>query len=507
MAIPKGDTVHHQLSMDDFFEKSSEDATIKFPNSHAQGEFSFAQKDVLRGGKRVKMNAFTVNAAKVSDASLQLLQRKFAGKFNYYDLRKQAEKKLQPFFGEHKLLEMDISNKRAFEKNKRMMNIMIEEEIKSTIKKDIQEDCIIKIPFDDFFGSLQIDSIYKEKNIRFNRAIELVLDVQSSSYCDYRGKRVEIGENGNLEEIGYVGKSALVPTIEFEFDEAIGDIKKIEDLVASKKRNKAKYIKFVVLKFDVDTFASLVSPGREYTLTDRNVRNTFESISAFRLDTLVRSIEKIQHYTTVNHYTLDDLNRLFGVNYKTFFDFKRRILRPGCDEFNKCDDLHVDFKEHKKNNAFSYISFSIVRKENILISGEYKVFDLAYYIAVQHYYFDDYIEGETNASFLDHYQEIKFHVERKSNNIQYCFGGDDSDDLTLESWEKEYLEASECYEKLIIAVGRDQAWFKERKIKLCTTKLCFIEEDTGEIYEPYKGLFHVHNPIKAYKYYLAEKQK
>lgn len=489
------------------FENEKEEVSIKYPNAHARGNFSFEKKEIVKGGTRRKMNAFTVNAAKVSDFTTHLLQKTFKGKLNYYEIRKQAEEKLRPKFERYGLLSFDPSDQTSANKSRRIMNIMIDEEIKEIVRDIVKDECVVKIPFEIFFRSLNIDSLYKGENIRFDRAVELVLEVQSKSYCDYKGKRVIEDDEGNLQEIGYVGKSALVPRIEFEFDEALGEINRIEDLIASKKRNKAKYIKSVVLRFDAETFAMLVSPGREYVLTNRDTRSSFESIHTFRLDLLVRSIEKIQHYQSVNHYTLEDLNRLFGVSYSNFTFFKRRILNPACEELNRCDDLLVEYKEIKKGNRFDHIVFSIRRKQKDLIAGAYKTFDLPFYIAAQHFYFDDYIEGNISDSFKEHYNEIKFYTDKIEKKRDFIYGGDESNDKTLGEWEKEYHEALDAYEKLVMVISDDPDWFERRSIVLSSDKLCFVHKDTDEVYEPYKGLFKANNPIKCLAFYYAEKER
>lgn len=486
---------------------SDEDVSIKFPNAHARGEFTFEKKEVIRGGERRKMNAFTVNAAKVSDYTTHVLQKAFKGKLNYQEIRARTEDLLKETFIEYKLLDFDPANKAQAERNRRMMNIMIDEKVKELIRDIVKDECIIKIPFEEFFKNLNISSLYKGDNIRFDRAVELVLEVQSKSYCDYRGKRVIEDETGKLEEISYVGKSALVPSIEFEFDSEIGEINKIEDLIASKKRNKAKYIKSVVLKFDPDTFALLALPGREYVLASRETRSSFESIHTFRLDLLVRSIEKIQHYTSLNRYTLDHLNRLFGVSYSNFSFFKKRVLDPACEELNRCEDLHVEYNSFKKGNRFDYISFVITRKNKALLGGEYREFDLPYYIAVQHFYFDEYINGEVSSSFMEHYHEIKFYTDKFEKNKNFSYGGEETNDKTLLEWEKEYLEASEAYKELVMIIGKDPGWFNERNLVLSPEKLCLVDKDTGDVHEPYKGLLAISNPIKSLMFYKAETGK
>ncbi|WP_121628933.1 hypothetical protein [Poseidonibacter antarcticus] len=69
----------------------------------------------------------------------------------------------------------------------------------------------------------------------------------------------------------------------------------IREYAESNIPNKRKHIKNIRFDISKSFLSSVLGLGRDYSITDRKNRINFESSYTYRLDTLVRSIEKVQH--------------------------------------------------------------------------------------------------------------------------------------------------------------------------------------------------------------------
>jgi len=488
---------------------SNEADTIKFPNTHAQGDYVYSQREIISDGKIKKINAFTVMAARISDLSLRYLQKDFSREINYFNIREEVEQELEPFFNRYDLLRTENRPTSIVKEQTRIVNIKIEEEIQKHISRKLENRRVVKVDFTEFLDKLyQISPtslFYKNKTPRFDRIIDMMEDIQKSAACEYHTKRVVIDDETKKPVIvDVVGKSIMVPSIEYELDESLG-VTSIKELKENKKRDKSKYIKKIIFRFSPETFSMMVSPGREYTIAPIENRAGFNSIYGYRLDSLVRSIEKIQSYDNVNRYTLEKLNKLFGVNYTRFNDFKIRVLQPALKDVNKAKDIEVDFKTVKEGKRIGFIRFSIKRRKEIpeesTKSGEQ--LNLAYYIAVQHFYYSKYIENIRIDNFEEYYMLIREFIETTAKK-SLSFGGPNTNDKSIREWEEEFIEAKEAWEKLQIVFAENEEWFKKHNTYPSFLKLTLVDADTNKVLEPIVGLLALENPIDSLKYYESE---
>lgn len=490
------------------FDKEEADQ-FRVSNSHAMGNYQFEKKTIVRKGKKVEVANFSLNASKISDGSISILQRDYHGRYSYPELKKKARDNLQDFFEEYELEKTEGLSANAIKRNKDIMEAKIEREIKSIIRADIADSCVVKVPFDTFMSELQVDSFYRgedRERLRFNHAVQSVLDAQSNSWCTYAIDEVQWSDKlGRLEIVSRAGKTALLPTVEFVIHEE-GGMKTIEDLLTSKKRNKAKYIKYVELRFDPVSFSELVAPGVDYTIGDRRIRRKFSNKFSHQIDLMLRSLERIQRYKDVNRFTFEQLKKKFPTNYKRYIDFKNNVLIPALDDFNQSPDLRAELDEHYKKQSdlgeLDYLRFKIARINDKGLPV-IDTFDLPTYIAVQHFYFDTFIEKKLT-DFQDHYTDLAYYTNdiEKYRDITYC--DECKNDKSLGEWEAEYYEAVAAYEELSGYVKNNPEWFEERDIRLCDKILCLVNNETGLPFAAFGGQFILDNPIKSLAFYKGK---
>lgn len=493
------------------FDFSTEEAThntvetIKYPNSHAQGFFTYEKKLIAKNGEVKKVNAFTVTAARISDLSLKYLQKGFAKEIDYQGIRAKIEKELHPFFEEHGLLEIKRRTTAQLQNQTRMINTKIEEEINKYIAKEMEDKRVVKIEFQEFLEKLSFISpslFYRGGAPRFDRLMDVLEGIQRSSACEYHTKRV-ILEDDELKMIDVVGRSVMVPTIEYEIDEAMG-VHSIRELKESGKKNKAKYIKNIVLRFSPETFSMLVSPGREFTSAPLEIREGFKTIYGFRLDMLVRSIEKIQHYDKVNMYPLEKLNKIFGVNYIRFNAFYKRVLEPALEDINSAKDIRVGIKKEMNGNKVAFIKFTIERDTELSNSSNvgYSDITMSYYIAVQHFFSNTYIENIKINVFEVYHRHIEEFLERTPNK-SLSFGGVETKDKSIQEWEREYNQAIKDWDELLMLYTTNKAWFYKNDTYPSLERLTLVNKATGMPIEPIVGLLTLRTPTEALKYYKS----
>lgn len=92
----------------------------------------------------------------------------------------------------------------------------------------------------------------------------------------------------------------------------------------------------------------------------------FKSKYTIRLYELIKSIHfhELENYTKT--YTVDELKGLLNAEkYRTYQDFKKRVLLPSIEEINTYSDKIVEYEVIKKGRAVDRIKFSIESRESI----------------------------------------------------------------------------------------------------------------------------------------------
>jgi hypothetical protein len=475
--------------------------SIPFP--YAQGEKTFEKKVIIRKGEEVEVNAFTPFAQRLSDVSVYLLQIEAKKKgFNYYKIKDEVAKDLSV-----RLREKGFNNYGELTtKQKKIVNIAINQGLHKKLKE--MGTFEISIGFKELVNLIDEKKLLRPNgNIRFDRVIESIQQAQSNSKISW--KEWEVTEDMSDYHV-VVGSSVIIPDIAFVVDKELEGIDSIEDLLKSPKRNKDKYIKEVRITFSPKAFALLALPRSNKRLQDLKKRH-FNSIYSFFLDMFLKSIEGLPYPHEINKLTFGEAQKLFGTSYAKYITFKKNVLDIAMEETNennkKYGGYQVELVEKRKNDTkkgeLLNISFKLHHQNNHLIKGGFS-FDLAYYIATRHYYFDTYITKEISESFSSYLEFIKEQTEKRNEYPNLVIAGDNSTDLSLEEWAVEHDEAQKAYNKLYIFINEDAKWFEKFHLKFSTDFLCLVDVKNRPI-QIMGGTWEIINPITSLKYYLDEK--
>lgn len=499
---------------------------LMLPNTYAESDFKYTSRKVTqKTGKVIEVTSFTPNSVKISDTCLALLQNNFKKKtnINYWDVREEVENSLSHYFeewglDEETLSSMDFEKGLKGEKAKRirLRSIKIESEVKKLIAQRVADSCSIEVDFREFVNMLKISTLFRGDNIRLAEVLKVITTAQDNSFSQHKVYVVEEDKDG-IHESFRIARDALIPKIAIQVRADIEDggeeINTFDDLVSSKKRNKEKYIEKVVLTFDPETIASKAFP-RRFSLATLNKRHRLNNSHASRLDSLIRSIEKIQHYTTsVNRFTFSELLDKFGVSYEKYASFKLKVLLPAIKSVNLCGDYIVELVEHRKNNSpkgkLLYLSFKI---SHVVSSMDKYDFTLPYYICVQHFSNPHYLGEDftSTISFDEHYEFIEECINNLSRYGNISFGGIESNDYTYYQWDKIYRDEVRAFYELREYLSANLEWMKNKNIALSAEKLTLVNIEDNMPYKPLPVTapnLILDTPSASLKFYLEDINK
>ena len=87
------------------------------------------------------------------------------------------------------------------------------------------------------------------------------------------------------------------------------------------------------------------------------------SVYSMRLYELLKSWANAEWSEYDGHYwTIEHLQRLLGINYKRYIDFRRFVIDKAVDETNEYTDINIAFEPIREGRVYKYINFIIQPK-------------------------------------------------------------------------------------------------------------------------------------------------
>lgn len=116
-------------------------------------------------------------------------------------------------------------------------------------------------------------------------------------------------------------------------------------------------------KFDPDLKPFLLNLKRHFT--SYRLRNIIQLKSAYS----IRIYELLKQYQVIGERSIKikDLKEMLGIGkkmYGRYFNFKKRVILPACEEINKKTDIHTAFEEIKIGRRVDKIKFKIKFKNS-----------------------------------------------------------------------------------------------------------------------------------------------
>jgi len=476
---------------------SKELGLIKVPRLYAQADIRIPEKYRIpikrKNGEVVYKNPINIIDEKIADTCIQVFQNSdLAKEFDYKKLRAEAENALEEKFIQYGLVLDGTSDIFDVEKKR---EIAIAQWIRDHVENNLS--LAFNVDFDKF---IEMTGVKSAK--RIGNALNMLNEIQAKMAYEYKVERLSEDFSEVIHRFTTV---YAIPKIEIDLDDEIGkDIKTIQEYIDLNIKNKKKHIRGLIITVSPSYLSAVLGLGRDYTSIFRKQRDKFTTTYAFRLDTLLRSIQKIQH-TKKNLFTIEEFQRKMGTNYEEYKALKRAVIIPALENINMFTTLDVELVEHKKSRKVDAISFNI-RTKSLLPSEEkntkFGIDAISYYIASRLFYF------YTNK--IDNLLAYAKYIEKsKTETLDLVIYGD----KTFTEWETEAKIALKIEEELLIFIEDNKRMFQARGIIYDEKRMCLVEKrvtsknPSEHDYTPSESIkllstinYKVTNPITSLKY-------
>jgi hypothetical protein len=441
----------------DISDYNKELGVIKFPRSQAQADYKISKKKIIRkDGTFFYKKTTTTNDEKIADACVQIFQQSnLALEFDYEKLREKAEGSLFNKFTEHNLIIKEEMNSKQKQEVEKKQEIAISQFIRNHIENNL--DLTFEVDFDKFVEMTGVKSAS-----RIGNALKMLEEVQTKASYEY--KTPIISEDFSTIEYELT-KVSTIPSISLILDEEMGErFNTIGEYAESDIKNKKKHIKGV--KFDINKsyLSSVLGLGRDYTSTDRKDRNNFNSSYSYRLDILIKSIEKVQHIPKFNRFTFEEIQKKFGTQFKDYRNFKRRVLVPSISDINEYTLLNVELIEYRSSKEIDTISFKINRKICYDKKTKFGVDKTAFYIASRLFYF--------STQKIDNLLAFAKHIEKSFNSLDLII----YDGKYINEWKTESDNAIEAEIEIMKFIDNHLKLLEQKGLYYDEKRMCIVEK-------------------------------
>jgi len=460
--MPKNDIFENEYSI----EVINNNGKIRIPNKQAQADVTVIKTEKTVGGKTIYKKATTTNDEKIADTCIEIFQNANLEKhINLDAIKEKAFESVEKLFSEKNLVISENNTKKENELIEKKQKIAYNQYIKKYIDDNLSSEYSI-----DFGKFIELTGIKSAQ--RIGNALELLDNIQNKNFYSWNEEKL----NDKFEIVNEIVKIAVIPEIRLILDNKIGGLldengnklyNSIRDLIKANIKNKKKYIQKITFKINAAYISNILGLERDYTEPDRKQRINFKSSGAFRLDTLLRSIEKIQNYPNKAHFTFEQIQKKFGTQYQEYKNFKRRVLEPAIDDLNKYTNLNVELIEVRKGGPkteLQYIKFKITRKNNT-DKERYGVEKTAFYIGSRIFYF-----SKSNIKNLIAFSKDIENKQKESLDITIY---ENKDYLT---WKDEAEKAYRLEDKLKKLISDNKLFIDQHNLVYCDKRMCLVKQ-------------------------------
>lgn len=430
---------------------------IRYPRNQAQADFIIPKRKIdLGDGKFVYKKITTIADEKIADACIQTFQQSNLSKnFDYKEMRILAENKLDDRFKKYNMIVSEKNSDDENNKIKKNREVAIAQEIREYIANEIKTTYVVD--FDRFISMTGI----KTAEQRIGNALKMLTEVQDKAFYEY--KEEIISEDFSTIEFK-LKRVPTIPSIGLVLDREMGSkYNTYTEFVNSDVKNKRKHIRGIEFDINKSYLSAILALGKDYVSVSRKFRDNFSSSYSFRLHTLLKSIEKVQHMDTYNKFDFHSIQKKFGTSFKDYRNFKMRVLTPAIKDINLHTDLMVELKEHRDRKEITYIKFRITRKIGDDKKTKFGVDVTAYYIASRLFYF--------SSEKIQNILAFAKHIEKNLESTELQLYGD----KYLEEWKIEAKKAVEIELEIIDFMDKQRRAMKEKGLIYDEKRMCIIQ--------------------------------
>ncbi|WP_418181324.1 hypothetical protein ACNSOL_11530 (plasmid) [Aliarcobacter lanthieri] len=459
---------------------------IKLSNNLIRGKGKIKKIAVERGGKTVQLSITTPNDKKIEDTCIEIFQSEYFTKRikdSYLAYEKAAIEALEPIFKEHGLVAKENDSVKKKEEIEHDRQIAIDSWIKDKIAETMPT--VFRFPVREFIERTAIGRIQS----RFNEALETIYKSSQKIGYSWMEQSIIFITDKNTGEKTYKQQNdlkvgSIIPVFGLGFNDNLKNklspqqIKEltIEDFIEMDLPSKYQYTDDFIMQviprnlldiMGVGLFTS--SYGKGFAKSLRKNRNLFKRSITFQFDLLVRSIMDVK-YEHLKKFTFAELkNHLHATGYSSWESFKKSVLQPVMEDFHNNTEMKCDYKLIPNQKEWTHIQLIPKWKTDSLgFEAEREGFDyLAYFIAVQHKYFQP-------NKLTDRFESFVAYVQGKIYNI------DATEELygkTISEW-KEYGEKVYKAElELLKILDDNNELLKINNIIYDKRRMCLVREN------------------------------
>ena len=448
-------------------------SVIRISNKQALADYSETKtKKKTSDGKTVYKKNTTTNDEKIADTCIEIFQNSnIEQKINLDNIKRDAYTYIEDLFKSKNLIESPENTKEQNALIQRKKKIGMTQYIKKGIEELVNK--VYSVDYDTFIELTGIKSIK-----RVNIALELLDEIQNKNFFTWNEERLD----ENLDIVNDIVKVAVVPEVTLTLDNEIGGkvdgngnkiFNSITDFRNADIKNKRKYIKGISFRISPSYLSNILGLERNYSEPDRKQRINFKSSYGFRLDTLLRSIERIQNHPNLAHFTFDQIQKKFGTQYDNYKNFKSRVLMPAINDINNFTNLNVELVEKRESGPKSelqYIRFIITRKNSLKSDKRYGINKLAFYIGSRMFYFSK----NNIKNLLAFSKDIEKAMTNNDDILIY-------DSRSISDWKEESDKAYELEIELLKVIDNNKIFMDQHSLIYDDKRMCLVEKELTKI--------------------------
>lgn len=459
---------------------------IKLSNNLIRGASTVKKKKIVRGGKEVYVSEASINDKKIEDTCIEIFQAKdICSRIDYETLHKEAVENLEPQFKEFGLI---IDNSNSIKRNTEiveMQKIAIDGYIKRNISLSIPKE--IKFPIKEFIKRTGITRIQN----RFNEALKILTESSNKLNHSWMEQSVVFEEKDGKKyatQINELVQGSIIPKFKLRFNDKLKDYlnpTEIKDLTIEKfielnLPNKAQFVDDMILTTDPETIVNITGVGlfggvfgKGYAKSERKNRNLFRNSMTFNFDLLLRSIIDIPNNRTMTNFTFEQLKNILGAStYKTWVTFKKAVLLPVITDIIENTEMNVDYELVPNPKTWTHIKLKPTWKKNSMgFEASKFVYDyLAYFIAVQHKYFQSNNLDESLETFVVYVQSVIYNCP----DDEIIWG------KTYSEWKEYGRRVYEVENELKEILIENEQLLKDNKLIYDEKRMCLVKKNIDD---------------------------
>ena len=461
---------------------------IRVSNNLIRGRGKVNKRAVNRGGKKVYVSETTINDKRIEDTCIEIFQAEEITsklRLDYKELEREALEHLLPKFEEYDLIEREDNSKKLNEQIRDYKEIALDSYIKNKVSEYLPRE--LRFPIKDFIQRTSIARIQS----RFNEALQTIHQSSSKVSYSWMEQTIVFEEKEGAKAVKQKNdlmSGSIIPLFGLEFNEKIKDVlspQEIKNMTMEKfieldLSNKQQYIDCIRMELNPKTLVNIVGiglfggiHGKGYAKSLRKNRNSFKKSITFLFDLLARSIINLKTESSLRKFTFEELkDHLHASTYNSWESFRKSVLVPVIEDFNNNTEMTCEYKLIPNNANWTHIQLLPKFKTNSMgfEASKYDYDYLAYFIAVQHKYFQPNKLTDSLESFVVYIQGELYNA---SEDIDLC-------GRTIKDWKILGVKVYETEKELLKLIEDNEELLKFNNLFYDEKRMCLVRENLKE---------------------------